>query len=531
MRGFRASRYAVVVLTCFLCSSALYAQAERVNPYRSQVTTSGIEAAMRKPRTSAELERIPTVRLKTRIYTEGNLDVRLSHRRNKTWTSVISKNGAQKEDLITPLLLRGKIAVNGGLRMRGQHIMPAAAYAVGNTVKLSFAGKARGSRKSRQRLYTITMKLDGSLVISAKITSIPRSAVRRGACAAPTLSVGAAAHGPKIGPVVQPLEVAPRETGNDTAQVVTISTDADPEWYARYGDSSNAVIAGLVNAGEAIYARQLGIRFRIVKQHTYAQSSPYNDTDAIKLLSSFMSNTSNSTNLSDEPRNFNNLVDLKHLFTGKNFDGSVIGIAYIGVVCASPTLAYGATSHYVDAADFAIFAHEVGHNFGAYHDTENRGSLMYPSISVPAADSFSDASLGEVRDHIAQYGSCLSVEEVAPRPDITPGYPTPTTPQTPDLSSSVIRISRRRVGDPRNPVVRLSGTIVSPAGVALPGVPVRLLAAGEAVGEATSDSTGAFQFFVRLDFPENRQLYFYAETTSGEAYSNFLWLGRTKPRT
>jgi hypothetical protein len=485
---------------------------------------------MRRPRTSADLERIPTVRLRTRIYTEGNLDVRLSHRRNKTWRSVISKNGVEVEDPITPLLLRGKLAIGGGLRMRGRRVMPVAAYVVGNTAKVSFAGRARGSRKSRQRLYTITMKLDGTLVISARVTNIPRSAVKRGACAAPTHALGAAAHEAKVGAVVQPLEAAGSETANDTAQVVTISTDADAEWYARYGDSSNAVIAGLVNAGEAIYARQLGLRFRIVKQHAYAGSSPYTDTDAMKLLSSFMSNTSNPTNLSDEPRNFNNLVDLKHLFTGKNFDGSIIGIAYIGVVCASPTLAYGATSHYVDAADFAIFAHEVGHNFGAYHDTENRGSLMYPSISVPAADSFSDASLGEVRGHLAKYGSCLSVEEVAPRPDITPAYPTPTTPETPDLSAATIRISRARVGDPRNPVVRISGTIVSPAGIALPGVPVRLFAGGETVGDATSDAQGAFQFFLRLDFPENRQIYFYAETSGGEAYSNFIWLGKTRAR-
>jgi hypothetical protein len=323
--------------------------------------------------------------------------------------------------------------------------------------------------------------------------------------------------------------LAANEVGStQLARVITISTDADPEWYAKYGDQSNAVIASLINTAEALYNRQLGLRFRIVKQHVYTNGSPYSTSEPGALLGLFTRNPDNAVNLSNDPNSFHQEVDLKHLFTGKDLDGSVIGIAYIGVVCAVPSLSYGITQSYMEVANAGIFAHELGHNFGANHDTSLREGLMYPSISIPPSDRFSDFSLGEVNQHISRYGSCISLEQLEPRPE-SPNQPLPPAP-TPTIDTASLSLKRSRVGRPSDPVVRLSGDLILSSGSGLGGVGIKLMVAGEEAGRAVTDANGSFEFFVKFDLPRGRKVYVYVETEGGEVFSNFLWMARTQPR-
>jgi len=372
------------------------------------------------------------------------------------------------------------------------------------------------------------MKLDGSIVVSARVASIPRSAAKRGACGA---AVGAAQ--------VSESVVARSESGSDSnavvppiaavdetvaSRVITISTDADPEWFRKYGEQSNAVIASIINTAEAVYNRQLGLRFRIVRQHVYADASPYTSSEPGALLSAFTRNPENAKNLSTNPASFHDDVDLKHLFTGKDIDGSVIGIAYIGVVCAVPSLSYGITQGYLDAANPGIFAHELGHNFGANHDSSDRAGMMYPSIMIPPAERFSDFSLGEINAHLTKYGTCISVEQLAPRSDGTPPTVNPS-PQDPGISGATIKIKKSRAGSSRDRLVRFSGRIVSAFGNPVATTGVRLLAAGELVGKAVTDADGRFDFLTKFQLPGSRQVYVYAETEGGEIFSNVIWVG------
>jgi hypothetical protein len=46
---------------------------------------------------------------------------------------------------------------------------------------------------------------------------------------------------------------------------------------------------------------------------------------------------------------------------------------------------------------------------------------------------------------------------------------------------------------------------------------------------APSNAKGEFSFFLRLNLPEDREIYLYSETVGGESFSNFIWLGSTKP--
>jgi hypothetical protein len=529
-----------VLVNIFVVPHAVAGGREGASPYRAQMSLSRVYEVAASTRSRHELEAIPTVKVQGRVHGVGFVDARFNLRRNKTWSSSMQRNGRELPDSLAPVLLQGKLAVGGAWKSQGRRIHPTAASIIGNELKVTFPGRARGSKQSRQRVYTIRMTLDGSIVIRARVASIPRAFGRRGACAADVGSGAIAglmsAQGVHTAHVheglqsgTQPPSSGAEQVPTETlARVVTISTDADQEWYQKYGERSNAVIASIINTAEALYNRQLGLRFRIVKQHVYADASPYVSADPGELLGTFTRNPANPVNLGMDPATLDQDVDVKHLFTGKDMTGSVIGVAFIGVVCAAPTLSYGVTQAFQEIADPGIFAHELGHNFGAGHDASTREGLMYPAISIPPAERFSDISLAEVSAHLEKYGSCLGLENVIPRTDVTPG-PGPFIPDEPPLEMANLSIRRDRVGDPRDPVVRISGTLTAANGKLLSAVGVRLLVSGDEVGQTVTSETGTFKFFVRMQLPRGRKVYLNVETLGGEVYSNYLWLGRTLP--
>ena len=151
---------------------------------------------------------------------------------------------------------------------------------------------------------------------------------------------------------------------------------------------------------------------------------------------------------------------------------------------------------------------------------------MYPSISIPPAQKFSDFSVGEISSHLSKYGSCISLEQMTPRSDVTPEV-NPNYPSEPPLSSASIKINRARVGERSDPILRLSGSLESQVGLPIASVGVNLMVAGERVGNAVTAADGSFDFFVRLVLPRGQKVYVYVETEGGEIYSNFLWLGGT----
>jgi hypothetical protein len=529
--------YLFAVLALCAPVKALARGADDNNPYRAEFKLQRVYQIASEKGGASDLESVPTVRLEGQVRGVGFIDARFNLRRNKNWTASIRRAGRESRDELNPVLLQGALAAGGAWQRKGDRIFPTAASIIGKELKVSFPGRAKGSRKTWQRVYTIKMTLDGSIVVRARVSSIPKSAARKGSCAAPSdgVSLGESVvpdihtqgeGGEHSGEIIPPIGTNEEPQGTSLTRVVTISTDADPEWYQKYGEASNAEIASLINAAEAIYNRQLGLRFRIVKQHVYTDSSPYTTGDAGMLLSAFTRNVENAANLGINPASFHQDVDLKHLFTGKDLDGSIIGIAYIGVLCAVPSLSYGITQSFMEAANAGIFAHELGHNFGAGHDSSTREGLMFPSISIPPAQKFSDASLAEVTSHLSKYGSCISLEQMAPRPDIVPGAD-PNYPTQPPLSAASLTLKRARVGDRNDPIIRLSGSLISQTGTPIGAVGISLLVAGEKVGNAVTAADGSFEFFVRMVLPRGRKVYVYVETEGGEVFSNFLWLGRT----
>jgi len=494
-----------LIVTLSTASQGFAIHPRPLSPYSSAITLTRVYETARSKSSSKEIEHVAPVSIQGRVRNIGFVDARFTIRRNKTWQANVRRNGSEKSDQLEPVLLQGRIAVGGAWMRNGQRILPTAASIIGDELKVTFPGRATGSKHSRQRIYTITMKLDGSIVVKARVSSVPKSIGRRGACGAATGigSLAAQAHGEEgHNDVVAPLTANAETTPTELARVVTISTDADQEWYQRYGDQSNAVIASIINSAEAIFHRDLGLRLRIIQQHVYADASPYTTTDPSKLLSLFALNIENPTNLSADPASFHQEVDLKHLFTGKDLDSSVIGIAYIGAVCALPSLSYGITQSYMDIVNPAIFAHELGHNFGAMHDTSSREGLMYPAISIPPAQGFSPVSLAEMNRHLSKYGSCISLEEMQPLP-YEPPAPEDGSPHTPAAVLTLTQVRMREAGEN---VIRLSGSLTTITETPIEAVGIRLLVAGQEIGRAVTKANGRFKFFVKLVLPAGRRV-------------------------
>jgi len=155
--------------------------------------------------------------------------------------------------------------------------------------------------------------------------------------------------------------------------IAELAFAADVEYYQANGSSIPNVVAdieSIVNAANVIYERDLAITHVIprIVVHT-AEPDFLESTAPGTLLGEFRSrwNGHHSPGTSDPI-----LRDVAHLMTGKDLDGSVIGVAFLGRVCAdlADGSGYGLSqsrfsTNFVRRT--ALTAHELGHNWGAPH--------------------------------------------------------------------------------------------------------------------------------------------------------------------
>ena len=197
-----------------------------------------------------------------------------------------------------------------------------------------------------------------------------------------------------------------------SSKKIEISLFADEEFTEQ---SSNSVIEmlGQLNVVDGIFSEQIGVQLVLTDAQALSSNNTLTSSDPITLIRAFRSSGLPNPGVS-------------HLFTGKNLDGSTVGIAYVGSLCRSSSV--GITQNFGTLTPI-IFAHELGHNFGAPHDNQSgsacsatsSGFVMNPSVNGGGSDfsSCSIAQMQSVIDFATTSSSSCIVEVAAQVPVIT----------------------------------------------------------------------------------------------------------------
>lgn len=217
-------------------------------------------------------------------------------------------------------------------------------------------------------------------------------------------------------------------------KIIEVATEADNQWVSQAGGAAQAnnEILGILNLVDGIYRRDLNLSITVTYQHAWTTVDPYPATGMETTLNAFLAYWNTNSPRAQYPR------DTAHLFTGKY---SNAGLAYIGVICSSPTYAYGLSGR-SGSVNHLITAHEIGHNLNADHVDAAQScanSIMNP-VLTPSATSFCAYSKNQIATYVAANGSCLSSGGPSSTPTPTPTpprTPTPTPTPTPPLNSSI----------------------------------------------------------------------------------------------
>jgi hypothetical protein len=281
----------------------------------------------------------------------------------------------------------------------------------------------------RSALHDIAARTTGN----ARAKRISSSAFRNRSCA---LHEGLPATS-TVRPLSNTQETPPKNSA--TLKIFYLATDYDSQYSTRINCGSATIcknqILSVVNQAAVYYENQFGATLEVPRQ--YGPTSISATTNAEGLLDSFSAyNFLNRASVLHTGRNTtSNQVDLFQLYTGKDLDSNVIGLAYVGVMCPNADSKYAAmlVQYLADSVNQIIVAHETGHTLGANHTTDGSG-IMGAALSNPVPTSFSEQSVTEISNHTSRYyGECRGGTRDTTQPTATP---TPVTTPIPGATAT-----------------------------------------------------------------------------------------------
>ena len=182
-----------------------------------------------------------------------------------------------------------------------------------------------------------------------------------------------------------------------------LSVASDYLYYTQNGSNPQGVIAmtlGVMNQVDTDFDDPFmdEIRFKITEN--FISSCDTCDPWSASLN---ISTVLNSFRTWAQAGNFSNVHDLGQLWSGRDFSGTPIGIAYIGAVCTNSR--YHLLQNIADSGWQlrVLTSHEIGHNFNCNHDS---GTGFIMSASINNTTTWSGTSITATNNHAAG-ASCL----------------------------------------------------------------------------------------------------------------------------
>lgn len=179
----------------------------------------------------------------------------------------------------------------------------------------------------------------------------------------------------------------------------------DTEFQAVHGAGFASVAASILNGVDGLYRAQTDVQVSLHHLRALASNGTLTSSTPTALLDAFTSLL---------PGSGIPFAGLAHLLSGKDFDGTTVGLAWVGTVCNTQGFGSGIDQMTLGAAgNSAVLAHEIGHNFSASHDSQGNacpssGFIMAAVLNLGApATSFSTCSLATFTQYLSQPRACL----------------------------------------------------------------------------------------------------------------------------
>jgi hypothetical protein len=206
--------------------------------------------------------------------------------------------------------------------------------------------------------------------------------------------------------VLGELALAATQGVGATSQI-NVAVLGDFEFTTDKGAAVDTALITRMNNVDGIFSMQLGVQINVNRIDTFPDSNdPFSDaTDSSALLVE-LGNYRNSTPAQ-------NANGLSHLFTGRDLDGTTVGVAYTGALCSRRFGAGLTQGTHSTTLDSLITAHEMGHNFGAPHDgtagsaCESTPPDFLMAATLNGSDQFSACSITEMQDDVNR-ASCIT---------------------------------------------------------------------------------------------------------------------------
>lgn len=165
----------------------------------------------------------------------------------------------------------------------------------------------------------------------------------------------------------------------------------DRQFQDRFpGDYQDRALS-ILNMVEGFYFEQLGIGLDTLSM-TFLESEVFTpSTSANELLNDVQAKVAAGSLPFQQNRQA-----LFHLVSGRKFDGSTAGLAWVGTLCNGSGYGTGVTNAFTsNVLTAVVVAHELGHNLGSGHDDNSDGcgtGYIMGAWANENATSFSDCS-------------------------------------------------------------------------------------------------------------------------------------------